>query len=61
MLAADPALRTLRQEASALDALLDQADLPQASGELLGDIMADAGPPSWRHWLAAFWPFGPIW
>ena len=61
LLAADPALEKQRREAAALDALLDRAEPPQASGELLGDILAAAGPPSWRQWLRATWPFGPLW
>ncbi len=51
----------LRSEAAELDRLLDEAALPQASPELMAEVLADASLSPWRRWAVALWPFGPIW
>ena len=61
LLEAMPELQGLRRQAAALDALLDHAVLPQASGELVANVLAAAGTQGWRQWAASIWPFGPIW
>lgn len=61
LLEATPRLRGLRRQEAALDALLDHAVLPQASGEFVADVLAAAGTRGWRQWAASIWPFGPLW
>ena len=61
LLEATPELQGLRRQAAALDALLGQATLPQASDEFVADVLAAAGTQGWRQWAASIWPFGPIW
>jgi hypothetical protein len=53
--------RALRDEAAALDTLLDTAQVPAPSPELMAAILAGAAPAGWRRWLADFWPVGPVW
>ena len=53
--------RDLRDDAAALDMLLDLSAAPAPSPELMADILAGAQPAGWRQWLADFWPFGPVW
>jgi hypothetical protein len=53
--------RTLYQDALALDALLDQAPLPEPSLELKADILASTSANPWQQWLTLLWPFGPVW
>ena len=53
--------RALYQDALALDALLDQAPLPEPSPELKADILAGTSPNPWQQWLTLLWPFGPVW
>lgn len=61
LLEASPVLQGLRREAKELDALLDQAALPEVDGELLADLLATAGAPAWGRWVGSLWPFGPVW
>lgn len=60
LLAARPDLMAERQQATALDLLLQQAERPAASGALLARLMAAAPRPR-RRWLADLWPYGPAW
>ena len=53
--------RALYQDALALDALLDQAPLPEPSLELKADILASTSANPWQQWLTLLWPFGPVW
>ena len=61
LLQSSPALQGLRREAQELDGLLDQAALPEVDGELLVDLLATAGTPTWSRWVGSIWPFGPVW
>ncbi len=61
LLADSPEARALRDQAAALDTLLDVAGAPAPSPELMAMILAAAERPAWRQWLAEFWPFGPAW
>ncbi len=61
LLRSSPALQDLRREAHELDGLLDQAALPEVDGELLADVLATAGTPTWSQWVGSIWPFGPVW
>lgn len=53
--------REIYQDALALDALLDQAPLPEPSLELMADILAGTSPNPWQQWITLLWPFGPVW
>jgi hypothetical protein len=53
--------RALRDDAAALDTLLDTSSAPAPSPELMAAILAGAARPGWRRWLAEFWPVGPAW
>ena len=53
--------RAFRDQAAALDALLDQAEVTEASPELMADVLAAASPSAWRSWGSLLWPFGPLW
>ena len=53
--------RALKDEAAALDTLLDVPQAPIPSPELKAAILAAAERPSWRQWLADLWPIGPVW
>lgn len=53
--------RALRDDAAALDMLLELSAAPAPSPELMADILAGAEPRGLRAWLADFWPFGPVW
>lgn len=61
LLAASQDARSLRDDAAALDMLLDLSAAPAPSPELMADILAGAAPRGLRAWLADFWPFGPAW
>ena len=61
LLEASPELAPARRQAAELDALLDRATLPRASGTLTAAMLASAGRPAWRQWTWLIWPFGPIW
>jgi len=61
LLAMSEEARALRDDAAALDMLLDLSAAPAPSPELMADILAAAQPAGWRQWLSDFWPFGPIW
>lgn len=60
LLALRPDLAAERKRAAALDALLAQAERPQASGALIGRLV-EAAPRGRRRWLIDLWPFGPAW
>jgi len=53
--------RAFREQAAALDALLDRAQATEPSPELIADILAAASPSAWRSWGSLLWPFGPLW
>lgn len=49
---------SLLEEAATLDRLLDMSVCPAPSPELMARVLAAREP---EGWLAALWPFGPIW
>lgn len=61
LLSRSPDARALRDQAAALDTLLDVPAPPAPSPELKAAILAAARRPEWRQWLAEFWPLGPAW
>ncbi len=61
LLARDAAARRQRDQALALDALLDEAPSPLPSRALKHRIAERARPSVWRQSLVALWPFGPAW
>lgn len=60
LIAASPAAASLHRQATALDALLDEAALSPASPQLTAAVLTGFGR-SRGAWLALLWPFGPIW
>ena len=58
----DPALARRRDEAAALDALLDQVTAIAPSPELLARVLADADRPGfWPQLAITLWPFAAPW
>ncbi len=61
LIARDPTVHRLLDQARALDTLLDQAPAPLPSGILRARVLARRSPTLWRQSLGALWPFGPVW
>lgn len=61
LLAGSAEARAFRDEAAALDALLDRVEATEPSPELIADVLAAASPSAWRGWGSLLWPFGPLW
>ena len=49
---------TLRDDAAALDMLMDLSTAPAPSPELMARVLAAREPSGW---LSVLWPFGPVW
>jgi len=58
LIANSPEAALLREDAAALDMLLDLSAAPAASQELMARILGDRESAGW---FAALWPFGPVW
>ena len=50
---------TLREDAAALDMMMDLSAAPAPSPELMARVLAGREPSA--GWLAILWPFGPVW
>ena len=61
LLSRSAAARALRDDAAALDTLLDTSVAPAPAPQLMAAILAAAERPGWRQWLAELWPLGPAW
>ena len=60
LIAVSPEAARLHRQATALDALLDEAMLAPASPHLTAAVLTGFGTAR-RGWLTLLWPFGPIW
>jgi len=58
LIANSPEAASLREDAAALDTLMDLSVAPAPSPELMARILANHEPAGW---FAALWPFGPVW
>ena len=58
LVARSAAAAALKEDAAALDMLMDLSTAPSPSPELMARVLADRRPPGL---LATLWPFGPVW
>lgn len=58
LIARSPEAASLREDAAALDMLMDQSAAPAPSPELMARVLTAREPSGW---LSVLWPFGPIW
>ncbi len=58
LIAESAAAATLRDDAAALDMLMDLSAAPAPSPELMARVLAAREPSGW---FSVLWPFGPAW
>lgn len=58
LIAGSPEAAAMREDAAALDMLMEISAAPAPSPELMVRVLADNEPSGW---LSALWPFGPVW
>lgn len=58
LIADSPEAEALREDAAAMDMLMDLSAAPAPSPELMARVLAAREPSGW---LAVLWPFGPAW
>ena len=61
LIAGSPEAATMREDAAALDMLMDLSTAPAPSPELMARVLAAREPADADGWLSFLWPFGPVW